>query len=133
MISAIAALLFLWGSGADEPTSAAAPISEERQRILDRELAGKAPQAGERCISTRTVHRMHVISDDMLLFRVSGSLVYVNRLRQPCPGLARTAYAPRIAASGSRYCSGDIAETEADGGSSCQIGDFTPYRTSTTD
>lgn len=133
MITAVAALLFLWGSGVDEPAPASAPVSEERQRILDRELAGKTAQPAERCISTRNVHRMHVISDDTLLFRVSGSLVYINRLRQACPGLARTAYAPRIAASGSRYCSGDIAETEADGGSSCQLGEFIPYRTSTTD
>ena len=133
MITAVAALLFLWASAADEPAAAAAPVSEERQRILDRELTGKTAQPAERCISTRTVHRMHVISDDTLLFRVSGSLSYVNRLRQPCPGLARTPYAPRIAASGSRYCSGDIAETEADGGSSCQLGEFIPYRTGASD
>lgn len=133
MITAVAALLFLWAGTADEPAAAAAPVSEERQRILDRELAGKTAQPAERCISTRTAHRTHVIADDMLLFRVSASLVYVNRLRQPCPGMARSPYAPRIVTSGPRYCSGDVAETEIDGGSTCQLGEFIPYRTAATD
>lgn len=133
MISAIAALLFLWGSAADEPARAAAPIGEQEQRILDRELAGKSAQPAERCVTTRNIHRMHVISDDTLLFRVSSSLVYVNRLRQNCPGAAHSPSGLRIASRGSLYCSGDLAETAAQGGSTCQLGDFIPYRTATAD
>ena len=113
-------------------TSTASADSEgraaERQRIVDRELAGKTAGEPEDCISARSYRRLIVASDSTLLFRVSSTLVYRNDLQQSCPGMADSPFEPAIDSRGSRVCRGDIATVERGPQSSCALGVFVPYR-----
>ena len=72
------------------------------------------------------------ISESVLLYRVSGRLIYRNDLIGGCTGLGR-GDTLIIKPTGSQYCRGDIARSadlaigSITGG--CALGSFTPYRT----
>lgn len=119
-----AALLLATGSASADDDRRAA----ERQRMIDRELAGKTAGAAENCISARQPYRLIVESDDALLFRVSSRLVYRNQLQQSCPAMAISPFVPAIGSRGSQICRGDIATVERGPGASCALGVFVPYR-----
>lgn len=118
------ALLFGTGTASADGENRAA----DRQRIVDRELAGKMAGEPEDCISARSYRRLIVASDSTLLFRVSNNLVYRNDLQQSCPGMADSPFEPAIDSRGSRICRGDIATVERGVQASCALGVFVPYR-----
>ncbi len=108
------------------------PLTPKQASALEKALTGKV--AGEKvaCISQIPRTDMRVISDSVLLYRVSGRLIYRNDLIGSCNGLTRGD--TLITRSfGSQYCRGDIAnvanlQTGTRSGG-CALGDFTPYRT----
>ncbi|MBB3981177.1 hypothetical protein GGR44_000808 [Sphingobium fontiphilum] len=115
-------------TGSYEP----APLTEKQLVRLEKELAGK--QAGEKtsCISRFPSTNLRVISDNVLIYRVSSKLVYRNDLIGSCTGISRGDTLV-VRSFSSQYCRGDIARavdmtTQIVGGS-CALGDFTAYRT----
>ncbi|SCW79771.1 hypothetical protein SAMN02927924_02932 [Sphingobium faniae] len=110
-----------------------APRLTEKQTVeLEKALAGKVPGEKVSCINMRPQNSFRAISGNVLLYRMSGNLIYKNELIGGCPGLAR-GDTMIIRPFGSQYCRGDIA-TSADlttgmTTGSCALGDFTPYRT----
>ena len=81
--------------------------------------------------------KLRIVSDDILLYRVSGRLVYKNDLRSSCNGLGRDNDIIVTRTTGTGPCRGDIItlvdRTSGIGGGSCSLGEFTPYRTPSAD
>lgn len=114
--------------GDDGATPTDPPLPRDRQAVLDRQLRGLTPQGTEMCINRRRIRDIYIISDDRLLFRVSQSLVYENRMDVGCPGMARSPYLPQPArATGSQLCAGDLM-VEVEDGATCSLGQFTAWR-----
>jgi hypothetical protein len=107
------------------------PLTDKQAATLDKALAGKV--AGEKvsCINREPQTNLTVISNNVLLYRVSRRLIYKNELIGSCNGL--TSGDTMITRSfGSQLCRGDIA-TSANlvtgmTTGSCALGDFVPYR-----
>lgn len=107
------------------------PLTDKQAATLDKALAGKV--AGEKvsCINREPQTNLTVISNNVLLYRVSRRLIYKNELIGSCNGL--TYGDTMITRSfGSQLCRGDIA-TSANlmtgmTTGSCALGDFVPYR-----
>ncbi|MDP4871901.1 MAG: hypothetical protein NWQ92_00615, partial [Sphingorhabdus sp.] len=93
---------------------------------------GKVAGKPVTCISDFNADNMIRVSDNILLYRVSGRLVYKNNLRSPCPGLARDSDIVVSEQFGSQKCRGDILRlvdrTSGMTGGICSLGDFVPYR-----
>jgi len=128
----IAVSMALSGCALSEADNVPAPISAKAAKQLDKELSGKVAGESVSCIpSTHTIDSIR-ISDDMLLYRVSGRLVYQNKLRSPCTGLASDRDIMVIETHGGQYCRGDfirlVDRNSGFSGSVCSLGDFTPYR-----
>jgi hypothetical protein len=117
---------------ASDVATAPAPIGEKEARLLDKELKGKVAGQPVNCISSTGNVAAIRISDDMLLYRTSGRVVYQNRLRFACRGLARDHDIMVNRTFGSQYCRGDIFHlvdpTSGIAGPSCILGEFIPYR-----
>ena len=109
-----------------------APLTEKQAELLKEQLDGKVPGKPVACIGHGSQNSIIRVSDEMLLYRVSGRLVYQNRLRSPCPGLARDDDVMVTRQYGSQQCRGDIFQlVDRVGGipgPSCVLGDFIPYR-----
>jgi hypothetical protein len=108
------------------------PLTPKQTAELDKALAGKV--AGEKvsCINREPQSNLTVISNNVLLYRVSRKLVYKNDLIGSCNGLT---YGDTmiVRSFGSQLCRGDFTSsanlmTGMITGS-CALGDFTPYRT----
>ena len=65
------------------------PLTEKQTAVLMKELSGKVAGEAVNCISDFNAANTIRVSDDILLYRVSGRLVYQNKLRSACSGLAR--------------------------------------------
>ena len=115
-----------------EMDSTPAPLTEKQTEVLDRQLAGKIAGAPQRCISDFNADNMIRVSDDILLYRVSGNLVYKNNLRSSCPGLARDSDIVVTEQFGSQKCRGDLLRlvdrTSGMPGPVCSLGEFIPYK-----
>ncbi|WP_022683555.1 hypothetical protein [Sphingobium bisphenolivorans] len=115
-------------SGSYEPPR----LTEKQTMRLEAALAGKV--AGEKvsCISRFGQTNLTAISDSVLLYRVSGRLVYRNDLIGSCSGLSR-GDTLIVESHTSQLCRGDMARSADLLASmvtgSCALGDFTPYRT----
>jgi hypothetical protein len=124
--------LLIGGCATNEMADAPAPIGEKQAKLLDKELSGKVAGTPVNCISNTHQNSAIAISDDMLLYRVSGRLVYQNRLRGSCPGLVRRDDIMVMETFGSQYCRGDIIRLvdrySGINGPACVLGEFVPYR-----
>jgi hypothetical protein len=132
-IFAVSVLLLACGACAPAQTaSGPAPISAKMAKALEKELKGKVAGQPVNCISGSSHYNPIRISDDMLLYRVSGRLVYQNKLKWACNGLADDDDIMVTETFGGQYCRGDIIRlvdrTGGFPGSHCVLGDFTPYR-----
>ena len=110
---------------------AVAPTPKQAGR-LDKQLGGKDPGApGKSLPNFRTTDTIRV-SDDILLYRASGKLVYRNDLRGSCPGLARDSDIMVVRQFGSSTCAGDffhlVDRSSGIRGPTCVLGEFVPYR-----
>jgi hypothetical protein len=107
-------------------------LTEKQSKLLKKELDGKVPGEPVNCISDFNADNVIRVSDDILLFRASGRLVYQNKLRSSCPGLARDSDIMVFEQFGTQKCSGDIIKlvdrTSGIQGGFCSLGDFVPYR-----
>lgn len=112
--------------------STPAALTDKQSALLAKELDGKTAGRPVNCISDFNADNVIRVSDDMLLFRVSGRLVYQNKLRSTCPGLARDSDILVFELFGSQKCSGDVVKlvdrTSGIQGGFCSLGDFIPYR-----
>ena len=106
--------------------------SAENQAQFQRLLAGKVAGPPVTCLPSTRANDMTVIDEDTVIFRQSGSRVYVGHMAGGCSMLGQGGYAlvtHQVGSSG--LCHGDIA-TVVDTRSgftvgSCVIGDFVPY------
>ncbi|WP_313804002.1 hypothetical protein [Sphingobium sp.] len=124
----LAPLLLAGCSGSYEPPR----LTEKQTSELERALAGKVAGEKTSCVNRESQASLTAISSSVLLYRVSGRLVYRNDLIGSCSGLSR-GDTLIIKTWGSQYCRGDMA-TSADLTTgmvtgNCALGDFTPYRT----
>ncbi len=108
------------------------PLTDKQSERLTKELAGKVAGKPVNCISDYNSTNLIKISDDILLYRVSGNLVYENRLRSSCPGLARDNDIIVSEQFGGQKCRGDLIKlvdrTSGIPGPVCSLGEFVPYR-----
>jgi len=112
------------------------PLTEKQSAVLMKELNGKVAGKPVNCISdfigTNTIR----VSDNILLYRVSGRLVYQNNLRSACSGLARDDDIIVSEQFGSQKCKGDLIRlvdrTSGMTGGVCSLGEFVPYRSEKT-
>lgn len=127
-----AAFLPLALAACGEIDSTPAPLTEAQAARLDKQLAGKSPGAPLRCITDFNSNNIVRVSDDILLYRVSGNLVYRNNLRGSCPGLARDSDIIVTEQFGSQKCRGDLLKlvdrVSGIPGPVCSLGEFIPYR-----
>lgn len=126
----IAPAILLAGCGEVDSTPKA--LTEKQAKVLDKQLAGKVAEAPVDCINNDHATNLVRVSDDILLYRTSGRLVYKNQLKGSCPGLARDSDIVVTETFGSKYCKGDLVRlvdrTSGIPGPTCLLGEFTPYR-----
>jgi hypothetical protein len=112
------------------------PLTEKQSTMLMKELNGKVAGEPVNCISDFNATNTIRVSDNILLYRVSGRLVYQNNLRSTCSGLARDNDIIVSEQFGSQKCKGDIIRlvdrTSGMTGGVCSLGEFVPYRSEKT-
>lgn len=133
-ILAALAPIALSACAASQQSAEAEALTPDQLALLDRHLGGKVAGEPVSCIpSTSGSMETIRVSDSVLLYRVSGRLVYKNDLRSSCPGLARDNDVIVSRSFGTGPCRGDIIRlvdrASGIGGPSCSLGNFTPYRT----
>jgi hypothetical protein len=132
-LASIAAPLMLTGCAMSDARAQADALNPEQLALLERNLGGKVAGEPINCISNAQSAQTIRVSDDILLYRVSGNLVYRNDLRSSCPGLARDSDVIVTDVRGIGPCRGDIIRlvdrTSGIQGPACSLGSFTPYRT----
>ena len=108
------------------------PLTEKQSAMLMKELNGKIAGKPVNCISDYNANNLIRVSDNILLYRVSGRLVYQNNLRSTCSGLARDNDIIVSEQFGGQKCRGDIIRlvdrTSGMTGGVCSLGEFVPYR-----
>jgi Family of unknown function (DUF6491) len=128
----VTAPLALAGCMAGDTDSAPAPIAAKEATLLAKELKGKVAGAPRNCVSNLGMSNIIRISDDMLLLRESGRLVYQNKLRGRCPGLVRDDDIIVTETYGGQLCRGDVLRlvdrTSGIPGPVCSLGEFIPYK-----
>ncbi|GLV28984.1 hypothetical protein TomTYG75_15050 [Sphingobium sp. TomTYG75] len=115
-------------AGGSEPPR----LTEKQAARLEAALEGKVAGEPVNCVSRYPGSSLTAVSESVLLYRVSGRLIYRNDLIGSCTGLGR-GDTLIIKPTGSQYCRGDLARSadlvtgSITGG--CALGSFTPYRT----
>jgi hypothetical protein len=93
-------------------------------------VAGRAAGPAESCVASVQNTSLRVIDSRTLVYD-RGRTVWVNRLRDACPGLRRDD-ALIVETHGSRYCRNDRIRAfepyRSIPGPVCLLGDFVPYR-----
>lgn len=124
--------LLLAGCTAANTDSTPIALTEKQATLLQKQIGGKVAGPPVNCISSMYNDDIIRVSDDMLLFKISGRLVYQNRLKSPCPGLSRDRDIMVTEQFGGQQCRGDIIRlVDRVGGIPgpvCILGDFVPYR-----
>lgn len=97
-------------------------------RLVEGKVAGR-PQD---CLSTFPTSDMTVIDESTIVYRRSGSQVYVGHMRDQCSNLGSPGYAMLTKQYGSaQMCRGDIVQVvDTSSGmlaGSCVLGGFTPF------
>ena len=115
-------------AGGSEPPR----LTEKQAARLEAALEGKVAGEPVNCVSRYPGSSLTAVSESVLLYRVSGRLIYRNDLIGSCTGLGR-GDTLIIKPTGSQYCRGDLGRSadlvtgSITGG--CALGSFTPYRT----
>jgi hypothetical protein len=112
--------------------SGPSPMTEKQAQVLAKELGGKVAGKPQNCLPHNNADNVIRISDDMLLYRQSSRVVYQNKLRYPCHGLARDSDIMVTETFGGSLCKGDLLKlvdrTSGIQGPVCSLGEFVPYR-----
>lgn len=124
--------ILLAGCTASKADSTPVALTDKQSELLEKQIGGKIAGTAVSCISTLQSSNIIRVSDDMLLYKVSGRLVYQNRLKTPCPGLASDRDILVSEQYGSQQCRGDVIRlvdrTGGIPGPFCILGDFIPFR-----
>ena len=117
------------GGGAE--TAEISPMRARAEARLARELDDKTAGPPQACITRFEAERMDSPTEEVLLFRTSNQLVYVNRPETGCPATGGSRRIERRSI-GSNLCRGEAFQvvdnqTGAYIGS-CILSDFVPYR-----
>ena len=108
------------------------PLTDKQAQLLEKQLGDKVAGKPVNCISDFNGTNLIRVSDDILLYRVSGNLVYQNKLRSSCPGLARDNDIIVTEQFSSQKCRGDLVRlvdrVSGIQGPVCSLGEFVPYR-----
>ena len=108
------------------------PLTDKQAQLLEKQLGNKVAGKPVNCISDFNGTNLIRVSDDILLYRVSGNLVYQNKLRSSCPGLARDNDIIVTEQFSSQKCRGDLVRlvdrVSGIQGPVCSLGEFVPYR-----
>jgi hypothetical protein len=119
-------------AASDSGAPRAEALTPKQAEQLDKQLAGKIAGEPVRCLPTSFSTDTIRISDDILLYRQSGRVVYRNDLKSSCPGLGRDSDIMVVRQFGSSTCSGDffhlVDRSSGIRGPTCVLGDFVPYR-----
>ncbi len=130
------AALLLCGCTVTNADSTPIALTEKQSNLLQKQISGKVAGEPVSCISNFQSDDIIRVSDDMLLYKISGRLVYQNRLKSPCPGLASDRDIMVTERFGNQQCRGDIIKLEdrigGIPGPFCILGDFVPYRKAST-
>ena len=118
-------------AGSAEPGAAA--LTPKQAEIMDKQLGGKVAGVPVNCLNSNSRNYQTIrVSDDTLLYRASGKLVYRNTLRGSCPGLARDNDIMVVRSYGTGTCKGDffhlVDRSSGIRGPTCVYGEFVPYR-----
>jgi hypothetical protein len=122
-------------AGTAEPRAAA--LTPKQAEVLEKQLGGKIAGEPISCLNSNSRNYQTIrVSDDILLYRASGKLVYRNNLSGGCPGLERDDDIMVVRSYGTGTCKGDIFHlvdrTSGMRGPSCSFGEFIPYRSADT-
>ena len=132
----ISASVLLTGCSMSDAESTPMALTDKQSKLLQKQIGGKVAGEAVSCISSAQHTDIIRVSDDMLLYKVSGRLVYQNRLRSPCHGLASDRDIIVTEQFGSQQCRGDIIKlVDRLGGIPgpfCTLGEFVPYRKAAT-
>jgi hypothetical protein len=119
-------------AASDSGARRAEALTPKQAERLEKELAGKIAGEPVRCLPSTASTETIRISDDILLYRQSGRVVYRNDLKGSCPGLGRDSDIMVVRQFGSSTCSGDffhlVDRSTGIRGPTCVLGDFVPYR-----
>jgi hypothetical protein len=128
----ISVSVLLTGCSVSDAESTPIALTDKQSKLLQKQIGGKVAGEAVSCISNTQNSNVIRVSDDLLLYKVSGRLVYQNRLKSPCPGLASDRDIMVTEQFGSQQCRGDIIKlVDRIGGIPgpfCVLGDFVPYR-----
>ena len=94
-----------------------------------REIAGRVAGQPRSCIDTVPGQNVRAL-DNRILAYDQGAVLWLNRLRSPCPGIS-PAYTVIVESRTGQYCSGDHVRALDQGaipGRVCFLGNWTPYR-----
>ena len=128
----ISASVLVTGCSMSDAESTPMALTDKQSKLLQKQIGGKVAGEAVSCISSAQHTDIIRVSDDMLLYKVSGRLVYQNRLKSPCRGLASDHDIMVTEQFGSQQCRGDIIKlVDRIGGIPgpfCVLGDFVPFR-----
>jgi hypothetical protein len=131
MLAAAPILASCAPAGSGEPGAEA--LTPKQAERMNKQLAGKVAGPPVQCLPSNPGMDTIRVSDNILLYRQSGRLVYRTDLKGSCPGLARDSDVMVVRQLGSRTCSGDffhlVDRSSGMRGPTCVFGDFIPYRT----
>jgi hypothetical protein len=109
---------------------APATVEPRFKDTFAQEVTGRTAGQAQSCISPFGNQNLRVVNPQMVAYG-SGPIIYVNRLRAPCPSL-EPHNITIIESNGGQYCSGDhLRGLEPGGiipGPVCLLGEWTPYR-----
>lgn len=125
----LVAPLILAGGAVDAGKSPA--LTDKQAARLEKELEGLEAGTPLTCISTRPQSTFRVISDTVVLYRVSSRLIYKNEVLGVCSGLTRAGNTLITRSWSTQQCRGDMATvTNLKVGvpvGYCSLGAFVPY------
>jgi hypothetical protein len=109
----------------------ARPVAPADDTLAQR-IAGYTAGAPESCVVAEAARNV-VANDPATLVYDRGSVIYINRLADACPGLRESSTIVVLGSNGGQYCRGDRFRTRefqvtAVTGPTCILGEWTPYR-----
>ncbi len=129
---ATAAVLALFGCARGPVNDRAEALTPKQLALLDKNLKGKVAGEPRNCISTLLADQSVRVSDRILLYRISGNLVYRTDLSPGCEGIDRDDTIMVVRQNGTQLCDGELLRlVDRTGGffrGACSFGRFVPYR-----
>jgi hypothetical protein len=112
--------------------SAPQPLTEKQSALLAKNLAGRVAGKPVSCISSFPSTDFTRVSNSILLYGNSGSVVYQNTLPYGCGGTLRDDDILVFEPFGSKHCEGDtiklVDRYSGIIGGVCRLGAFVPYK-----